>query len=195
MRLFLAVDLPDPFRKALGALRRRLEPHDPGWRWIDPRAIHLTLRFLGEVDSDDDRRTREAWRRVAAAAKPFLLAAGPLGQFPSSGRPRVLWVAVRDDPAGAAAALAGGLEAVARRSGFVPEERPFRGHLTLARARRGGRPRPPAETGVPAELRHELAEVRDAVLFRSDLRPAGPRYTALEKFPLASSGMAEGETD
>jgi len=192
MRLFLAVDLPDPFRAALGTLRERLAPAGPGWRWVEARSVHLTLRFLGEVDPEEEQQCREAWRAAVASVERFRFGAGSVGQFPPRGRPRVLWLELRDDPAGSAAALAARLETAARRCGFVPEERAFRGHLTLARARRGGRARRPSEVGVPAELRDQFAEVTDAVLFRSDLRPDGPRYTALERFPLASSGR-DGE--
>ena len=71
MRLFLALEVPEAVRAGLVELRARLEPGCPGWRWVRAEAIHLTLRFLGEVDAETDRRSRESWRASAASVRPF----------------------------------------------------------------------------------------------------------------------------
>lgn len=181
MRLFLAVELPATVQAALSRLASELGARLHGWRFVRPGSVHLTLRFLGEVPDDTDAASRRAWRAAAGAGRAARLAVGGLGTFPPGSRPRVLWVGVREvGGGGALAELAAGLESAARQAGFEPEPRPFRPHLTLARAARGARPQPPdADEAVLAEF-----DAGEVVLFRSRLLRDGARYTPLERFPL-----------
>ena len=184
MRLFLALELPAAVARPVAALRERLRGELGGWRWVSAHGIHLTVRFLGEVDGERDRALRGGWCAAVSAVPAFRMRARGLGRFPERGRPRVLWVGVEETaPGGALATLARSLEATARASGFPAEPRPFRPHLTLARAARDGSPTVP-----PNDRAWETAEgwVREVVLFRSLLRPTGPSYTALDRFPLAA---------
>ena len=183
MRLFLAIELPGEVRKAVGALQPRLAARASGWRWARPDGIHLTLRFLGEVDDAADAGLRGTWRGIVASAPPFAVAVGGLGAFPPRGRPRILWVGVREEPdRGQLASLASDLETAARRAGFPPEPRAFRPHLTIARARSDG-------AVVLPDLHDEgcagRIAVNEVVLFESHLEPQGARYVALDRFPLA----------
>jgi len=186
VRLFLAVDLPPALRAALGDLQGRLRARCAGWRWVRPEGIHLTLRFLGEVGPEHDAECREAWREAVRPFPPFRFGLGALGRFPPGGRPRVLWVGVRELPeAGRLAGLAANLERAARERGFAPEGRAFSPHLTLARAVRGQRAQAPADDAHGID---EQVDVRRVVLFRSELLPAGARYTALDAFALEGVG-------
>ena len=186
MRLFVAVDLPPSLRAGLDRLQRRLREGEPGWRWVRPASIHLTLRFLGEVDEQRAAASHVAWQAAAATAEPFVVDVGGVGCFPPRGQPRVLWVGI-DDADGRLARLAGAVDAGAVEAGFQPERRPFRGHLTLARAARDGRPpRPEVDADATAPL-----PVDELVLFRSELLPTGARYTALARFPLGRGGATE----
>jgi len=184
VRLFLAIDLPDSVRAALVDLQGSLRRSCPGWRWVRPEGIHLTLRFLGEVAPSDEARQRETWRRVVAGGARFRFDVGGLGVFPGGARPRVLWVGVEDlSSSGALAAIAAGLELAARDLGFGPEERPFRAHLTLARADRDGRPVAPS----PAAAVARDVPAEEVVLFRSELDPRGARYFRVAAFPLGEA--------
>ena len=182
MRLFLAVELPERIQEQLGEVRRRYEKALPGWRWMGSEGIHLTLRFLGEVRPEDDLLQRGVWRRAAASCRPVGLRIGGLGVFPPKGPVRILWAGVwESSPAGGLRALASAMEEAARAAGFTPESRPFRPHLTLARAARGRRPRRP-----PEEAGGELGEMEavEIALFQSRLSTAGASCTRLEAFPL-----------
>ena len=184
MRLFLAIDLPPQVRDAIAEVQERARRSCPGWRWVRAEGIHLTLRFLGEVTPADEARQRETWRRAVAGHPRIRFDVGGLGVFPGGGRPRVLWLGVKDaSPAGDLGALAEELEETARNLGFEPDERPFSAHLTLARAEREGRPASPTPGG--ALLASDVA-AEEVVLFRSELGPGGARYSRVAAFPLGS---------
>jgi len=153
-----------------------------GWRWVRPEGIHLTVRFLGEVETGLDAACRETWRAAAGEVRPFDIRLGRLGRFPKGGAPRVLWVGIEEvGGRGRLRILAEGVEQAARNAGFEPEKRPFRPHLTLARAIRGERPR--WADGIEIE-RGEAVRVEQLILFSSELHPAGARYTAIDCFKL-----------
>lgn len=179
MRLFLAVELSEAVRQSLAALQTELRKRCPGWRWVRAESLHLTLRFLGEVDEERDAACRRLWREAVGRFGPFELGLSELGRFPPAGRPRVLWIGARAEPERTLGELAAALEDAARSAGFPAETRPFRPHLTLARAERRPRVPDPAPAGdVPVQ------SVEEIVLFRSRLGPGGARYTALDRFAL-----------
>lgn len=181
MRLFLALDLPADVRAELAAIQQVLAARACGWRFIPSGGIHLTLRFLGEVRPDVDSPLRAAWRDAVAVFPSVRFRIEGTGVFPGPARPRILWIGVHEQPGPAILGpLAAALEATARRHGFAPEDRPFRPHLTLARARDA---RPSCTEGPLAVA--SAVECREVVLFESALGPSGARYTALESFPLA----------
>jgi len=174
------VDLPEELRDALSTCQERLRGTEPGWRWVRPEGVHVTLRFLGEVAESRLQNLSARWRAAAAAGVPAMLEAGGLGTFPPRGRPRVLWVGLRDCSEGSLAALAGDLEREARDAGFPAEERPFSPHLTLARAAADAAPRRP-QAAVPALGSFRAGEL---TLFRSVPGRGGAVYTALERYPI-----------
>jgi len=186
VRLFLAIDVGEAMRREIGAVQARLREKLGGWRWIDPRGIHLTVRFLGEVGQEALDRQLPVWRDAAGSCSPVRLRVGGSSVFPPRGAPRVLWIGVEGiEPRGAVDALGRVFERAARDLGLPPENRPFRPHLTLARADRHGRPVPP-----PVGLVGDLGEIeaREIVLFRSELGPGGARYTPLQSFALGEKG-------
>lgn len=182
MRLFLALDLPPAVREALGGLQQELSRRAGGWRWIRAEGLHLTLRFLGEVPDAAVERQAEVWRQVAARARPVGVAFRGIGVFPNERSARVLWVgAVEEPPEGRLEALAAAFEEAAASLGFPRESRPFRPHLTVARALPGGRPVVP---DVEQDRAFGAARFEEVVLFRSMLGRDGAAYTRLRAFPL-----------
>ena len=187
MRCFVALDLPDDVRAALertqASLRRRAPRAD--LRWVDPAGLHVTLKFLGEVPEGELSSVADAVRTTAAAHAAITLALAGLGGFPSLARPRVLWAGI---PTGVAelGRLAVAVERALELLGFPPENRPFRGHVTIARVRspRGlGRIRAAIEAAPEVDFGSWTAS--EVILFRSHLRPTGAIYEPLATFPLA----------
>lgn len=166
MRLFVAVTPPERVLDLVAGLAR---PEIPGLRWTTREQWHVTLRFLGNVD--DPEPVCAALRGVHLPPCDAVL--GPeVARFGQ----RVLHV-----PAGGLDALAAAVTAATKDCGEPPEDRPFTGHLTLARVRRGARVdlRPLEGPAISARW-----PVTSFELCRSELHPHGARYTVVEAFSL-----------
>jgi 2'-5' RNA ligase len=193
LRAFLAIEPGPEARRAAAVVAQRLAASLPGVRWVRPEGYHVTLRFLGRVEPAALPPLVAAARAALAGVAPFELHLGAVGLFPSPRRPRA--VALVLAPEAPLVDLAARVEGAVRTAGFPAETRPFHAHLTLGRPRLAA-PRAPLEGGpLPAA---DFA-VREVVLFRSELRPEGARYTPLERLPLggcvspASTTTSEGE--
>ena len=125
MRLFVAIDLPDEVGRGLTRLSSGL----PGARWTRQEQLHLTLRFIGEVDGGRFRDIREELGGVSL--QPFSLQLEGLGVFPPRGRPRVVWAGLRQGKP--LLHLRNQVEAALARVGLARETRKFAPHITLAR--------------------------------------------------------------
>jgi 2'-5' RNA ligase len=134
MRLFAAVDPPASERAALDAV---LGGRDPGLRWVPPDQWHVTLAFYGEVAEARVADLAARLARTAARTSPFAVRLSGAGTFPAGAdRARQVWVGV-DGDLDMLARLAASCVAAGRRIGVRTEERRYRAHLTVARARRG----------------------------------------------------------
>ena len=144
---------------------------------MSPDNLHITLRFLGEVDDTRVAELGGVLDEAAAGLPRFGLGIRGLGAFPTLTRPRVIWAGVGEG-AGALRTLAGRLESALARVGVPPEDRPFSGHVTLGRIRE-----PQRDPGLAAMLASGAARhfgtlsVERVCLMRSDLSPRGARYT------------------
>ncbi|MEW6727512.1 MAG: RNA 2',3'-cyclic phosphodiesterase [Bacillota bacterium] len=180
MRLFWAVNLPETLKSRLGGLQKELARFCPGVKWVEQENLHLTVKFLGEVQDvlvpDITLKVRES----LAGLEPFELLLQGTGTF---GRPpRVIWVGVGGD-----------LEALRRvwdrvedalvPAGFPRETRGFKPHLTLGRVREGHKVHLPGErVGMDDAAPFAVSSVD---LMRSVLTPRGPVYSVLSKVVLA----------
>lgn len=180
LRTFLAVDVSDPARAALHALRQRLTPRLPGANWVPRENYHVTLLFLGEVDARETPAVCRAASAVTRAREPFRLGTGGLGCFPNAKKPRTLWAGVT---AGSSElrALHAGLEAAMLDLGcYRREERSYEPHLTLARFDT------PSAEGVVEEVMSEHATwsagdtgVTEVLILTSDLTRKAPVYSPI----------------
>jgi 2'-5' RNA ligase len=137
--LFVALNLPRRVRQELWDATAPLRALGLPVRWVREDALHLTLKFLGEVAAEREAEVVAALGRAAVGARPLSLVVRGLGVFPDFRRPRVVWLGVEGEPA--LELLQHRLEQELGPLGFPPEGRPFRPHLTLGRAARDARPR------------------------------------------------------
>ena len=190
MRLFTAIELGDTVRTRAGelldTLRRRAGQRAPRATvtWVAPERMHLTLRFIGEVDDGKAEAIVAALRQPLTLA-PFRVRWDGLGSFPTRGAPRVLWVGVAEGREGlmqAEAMIGARLAAL----GIAPEGRPYSPHLTLARVRDpAGLKAAPLFEGLDGALGE--THVDAITLFRSHLSPKGPTYVTLERTQLSGN--------
>ncbi len=183
--VFLAVDLDDELKRALGALVPRL--HLRGARVTPASQAHVTLRFLGAVADQHVGAVREALVPAVARHAPFALELAGGGTFGSPARPRVAWVGVRDDAP--LRALADVVDASLVGVPCAPRDHPFAAHVTIARAR--GHLRGDLEALRALEPLGAMV-VERLTLFRSRPADHGAAYQALALVPLAAPARSRG---
>ena len=179
MRLFVAIELPPEVKDRLVPLCAGLH----GAKWADTDTMHLTLRFLGDVDLFQAEDVADALGQVYGTAFPLELSG--LGEFSSRGRAQVLWVGAQ--PSSALLALQGRVERAVRRAGAAPEKRKFHPHVTLARFGQdyGGRPNLGRHFAEHEPFRAGPFAVNEFVLFSSRLGSGGAVHAAEACYPLA----------
>ncbi len=132
IRSFIAIELPESLKTELAGLQSKLEVEKPRIKWVSPDSIHLTLKFLGDIDAAAIDRIEQAMTEAVNDIKPFGLSTGQLGVFPNPQRVQVVWVGLEGE-IDVLDNLYNRLENSITKIGFPPEKRGFKPHLTLAR--------------------------------------------------------------
>jgi 2'-5' RNA ligase len=181
VRAFIAFALPPEIEQHARVLQERFRAAGLKLRWVATSNIHLTIRFLGEIDPSMIDPIGAAIQASARSAAPIDLVVQGLGVFPNIRRPNVLW-----------AGLGGQLDNLQQLHarledelafwGFAREKRPFRAHLTLARIKDRIDSRNLSEAlKESGNFEPLMFTATELILFRSDLRPQGAQYTQLVK--------------
>jgi 2'-5' RNA ligase len=169
-RLFLALELPGALTRTLAAL----DPRIPGLRWLPARALHLTLAFLGDVETEKMEKLIQALSGIET--KPFELSLRGLGRFGRGGRP-VIVVAEIDQPPPALFALWIDVQKAVGSVGLPTDSRPFHPHVTLSRGKHCAEARLKDFLGRNADTVLGTFRVDGLSLFSSELTPQGAHYT------------------
>jgi 2'-5' RNA ligase len=195
VRLFIAVNLPDAEKERLWHALASLRERDLGVRWIPRDAIHLTLKFLGEVGESRVDRVSTRLAGVAARHAPFELRLAGIGGFPTLDRAKVWWLGIEPDER--LMNLQAEVEEALVDEGFAREDRPFTAHVTIGRAARGGRPADArVARAAAAGIEYEAAwAVSSADLMRSHLGRDGARYEILFHAPLGAPAAPRRQGD
>ena len=188
IRAFIALQISEEARRALAEVIETLGNTVPrGVRWVNPKSIHLTLKFLGEIEPGRTDQILGSLRQAGEGSFPFNLNLSGLGVFPNHRRPRVLWTGV----AGGLDSLTSLQEKVEQamlERGFALESRPFNAHLTIGRVRDGisaGERTRIGDAVAAACLKPTEPWPVDSVhLVQSTLTPQGAVYTSLGSAPL-----------
>jgi len=180
LRLFIAIELTSEIRGALIAFLNELRGIVPQAKWVRAENLHVTLKFLGEVEKVKLQAIHQALSTIRSAA-PVGLEFRGLGFFPNEKRPRVFWLGM--EASSNLNVLVRGIDDGMHKLSFPPEDRPFRPHLTLARFQ------PPV---MPSKLGSAVKEysarnfgsltAREFHLIESGLKPSGAEYTTLQSF-------------
>ena len=194
IRVFLAVSLDAQVKSALAGIVSEVRGTGAaGVALVRPDAIHLTLKFLGDISKAQVDAVERVVTLAVSGIPELSLTLGRTGVFPSSGSPRVLWVGLEGDLDGLAG-LQRSVEHATEALGFARERRRFSPHLTIGRVRNSARPEHTRRAiegllaaKVPAAVR---LDVRSVDLVRSILLPSGAIYKRLAQFPLAGQAHA-----
>ncbi len=179
LRTFIAFHLPGPVREHIRDIQDRLRPCGFRMRWVRPESVHLTLKFLGDIDPAAVEPITGALSEAVAGVPPVRLSLGGIGVFPTVRRARVLWVGLRGDTH-PLIQIQKRIDTVMEGCGFPRETRPFKAHLTLGRAKGVLDPRRLAEIIEDfADMEAEPFTADEVILYRSELKPDGAVYTRL----------------
>lgn len=190
VRLFFAVELPSEVRSRaadhISELRNGMPQVRAGWERAEK--MHITLKFMGEIEPDALSLLSGAAERAAASLEPFRFVIQDAGAFPVRGLPRVLWLGVRD-ASGSLAQLQKRLEDECEATGFEREARPFHPHLTIARLRRPEGARSLSQLHQEKGFEPSEVFVDALLLIQSELGPAGSRYTEWSRHKLGRANL------
>jgi 2'-5' RNA ligase len=185
MRLFVAIDIPEDVRAAIGALVAKLRPIHRNARWVRIEGVHVTLKFIGEAPSEKIAGIKSALASISSTA-PIPINCCGIGFFPNERRPRVLWAGIASGPE--LSALAAAVDSALAPLGFPREERAFSPHLTLARFDAPGGLDPlRAAIESAGTLEFGRATATEFHLYQSVLKPGGAEYTRLATFSFTGS--------
>ncbi len=176
LRLFAAILLTNEVRTALGRLQRQLAATCDGVRWVKEEGLHLTVKFLGEVDDRKVSRIGAALTRGATEGSLFSVTIEGAGCFPPGGAVRIVWAGASDG-SGVMKQTVASIRSALEMPGFPPDRRDWSPHVTIGRAKYGG---------SGGRIRSEVGRVtypplsqfvESVSLMASKLSPAGPTYT------------------
>lgn len=184
LRTFVAFKIPKDVLAHIRSIQAALSAGGIAMRWTAVENVHLTLKFLGNIQRTDAEKVLEVMESSVRETPPIHLTAKGVGVFPGLRRPRVLWTGLKGDIApliDLQHRLNEGLAAL----GFAREPRPFKAHLTIGRARGPIDPRRLVslmETAGASESPQFRSD--KLILFQSELFPSGPVYTELKEAAL-----------
>jgi 2'-5' RNA ligase len=183
IRSFIAIELPGEVKAALAKLQTQLRAAGSApIKWVEPGSIHLTLKFLGDVDIEITGKITAALEEATRGIHPFAIGVEGLGVFPNMRRVQVIWVGLTGELE-KLSGLQKRIEASLVPLGFAVEGRPFAPHLTLARVRDYVRPEERQKLGdlVSATAFKDgyRIDVSAVHLIKSQLTGEGPIYTKI----------------
>jgi RNA 2',3'-cyclic 3'-phosphodiesterase len=187
MRAFIAIELPQNIKDNISRLQAELKASGADVKWVAPSHIHLTLKFLGDIDDRTKDAVRGLLNEIASHTPPFIIKLGGLGAFPDFRLPRIIWVGLSQGH-DQAKTIVHQLENSLGQYGIDQETRPFSSHITIGRVR--SRKNMPYLTrdlpGTGTNATEDLGEFQAGKItfFKSTLLPQGPVYEIIQETSL-----------
>ena len=184
IRAFIAIEIPGEIQDKIGELQNSLKGIGGKINWTKPGNIHLTLKFLGDIDEDIIDEIAVKLQQAIQKVEGFKISVQGTGVFPNFKRPRVIWVAAKSE-GDQLEKLAAQIEDCMKNFGFEKEHRRFSAHLTLGRVKdtKGIEPMMERLRSYEEFVAGNFS-VKEFYLIKSELHPAGSIYTPLKKIDL-----------
>lgn len=189
MRTFIAVELDKEIKKVLSKIQDELKTTQADVKWVEPENIHLTLKFLGEVEENKIPKISQILKALSNQTKPFTIRLCELGTFPSPKYPRVVWIGITEGKT-ELLKLAELLEDSLVQLKFPKEKRGFSAHFTLGRVRSGKNKDVLCQKLNTIQVPGLRQEIKSITLFKSTLTPKGPLYEKLCEENLKSCNLS-----
>ena len=183
MRVFVAVELPEEVKNQIASVQDEFKKIPTQVSWVKQGNIHVTLKFLGEVEEEKMKEVFTAAERGCKGTKKFRMSLKGLGGFPNLNRPRVIWVGTASGEK-ELCELQGRVETELEKVGFPREDRKFTAHFTIGRVRFPKGIEQLAEKVEKTGFTSSEFTVEQVVVMQSQLNPAGSIYTPLKQIPL-----------
>lgn len=183
MRSFIAINLPDSVKQEIDSIVDRLRPTGPPARWVPGSNLHLTLKFLDEISTEQVMPIRGAIMMAVANAVAFDIRLKGFGVFPNERKARVFWIGI-DQGYETLKALARAIDREVVTLGFPHEERDFSAHVTLARLREPGPANQLMKAATHMPYQSDVIRVESVELMKSVLSPKGAEYSVLDSVRL-----------
>jgi 2'-5' RNA ligase len=183
IRTFICFELPGFIKTELQRVQNALKPISKSVRWSHVDGIHLTLKFLGDVDEEILDDIHNAVKKAAEKSEPFQIDISGVGAFPNFNRPNVYWIGVKES-SGALLSIQQKIENELEQIGFAKERRPFSPHLTIGRVKSQEGLKEISKTLQNAKLPSMTFVAAEILVMKSVLQPGGARYTPLSVIKL-----------
>ena len=183
MRTFIAIDVSDEVRSAVGTFTSALKKEKARVSWVKPENVHITLKFLGEIDEEKIPEIIGALQECSKKQKPFEITIKGSGGFPNLKKPRIIWVGMTEGIE-ELKSLAGAADNELSKLGFEKEKRAFKPHLTIGRVKALIDNESFIKKIQSTEFYGGRFTAGKISLMKSDLKPSGAEYTKLETINL-----------
>ncbi len=186
MRAFIAIDLPKEIKDYLSLLEAKLKQSEADVKWVAPINIHLTLKFLGDIDEKKISQIIQILEEISLKQTQFILELSSIGAFPNIKSPRIIWIGVTTGNSEVKQIVAN-LETRIEKIGIAKENKPFTSHVTIGRVKSNLNREKLTQslTIITTESNNESQfVVKKLILFKSTLTPKGPIYEAVKETSL-----------
>ena len=180
MRVFIAIELGKEIKEALSKIQDELKTVQGDVKWVEPQNIHLTLKFLGEIEENKIPKISQTLKAISCQVRPFTITLSELGAFPSHKYPRIIWIGI-DEGKDELSKLAELIEDSLVQLKFPKEKRGFSAHFTLGRVKSRKNIESLCQKLSIIQVPKLKQEIKSIVLFKSTLTSKGPFYEKISE--------------
>ncbi|MGD9899595.1 MAG: RNA 2',3'-cyclic phosphodiesterase [Calditrichaceae bacterium] len=184
IRSFIAIELPSGLKSLIDVYLKELKRIAPNVNWVRSESMHLTLKFLGNLQPDNVNQVVLNLFETEKLFSPFNMKITNFGSFPNRKTPRIIWLGLTGVPQESLLSLHQGIDNRMSLIGFEKEQRAFSPHLTLGRIKEKIDPVAIWEYLDLNPFKNYDFRVTDFVLIRSHLKPTGAEYRPMQKYTL-----------